>query len=220
MYILIDGKPVTLTPWQLEKACREQTRLHLEEKACALLADYLGDDANVDETTLSPLAIYAPWHIDYLTDQVVAQFLKTRRDTVTDAATWRRAIIRVLKDRQKCLSHLPECSAYGSWLLRPFDALLRLLWRCQYTMDEVEFCLDESVEGELQMPFHVSFSCNDGLLYIHMASPHSRLIHLLDDGTQRQYSFEEFAQAVRELLEEDLQHMGRKFPKFFWVQEA
>lgn len=219
MHIIIDGKPVTLTPWQLEKACREQTRLNLEEKASQLLANHLGNSANVDETTPSPMAIHAPWHIDYLSDQVVERFLRSRRDTATDASTWRRAITQVLASRQKSFAQIPEFSEYGPWLLRPFESLLRLMWRCQYTMDEVEFCLDESVEGELQMPFHVSFSCNDGLLYIHMASPHSRLIHLLDDGTQRQYSFEEFAQAVRELLEEDLWHMGRKFPKFFWVHK-
>lgn len=219
MNLLIDGKSVTLAPWQLEKISREQTRRELEEKASNLLAAWLQDPASLDASLLTLDAVYSPWHVDYLSDRIAARFLRIRRDTVTDAATWKKAIRQELTARKKQFSHLPDNSEQGRWLLRPVDALLQLLWRCQYAQDPVDFCLDESVFGQPKMVYHASFTESDGLLYFHMAGPHSRFMHLLDDGTARTYLYEDFAQAIEELLAEDLQHLGRKLPKYLWVYQ-
>lgn len=219
MHILIDGKPVTLAPWQMEKVHQEQTRRELEETASALLEAYLNNSGCPDGPVLSPSAIYAPWHIDYLSDRISARFRRTRRNTVTDAATWRKAIRLELAAWQKQLSGLPEVLPCGPWLLRPVNSLLQLLWRCQYNRDSVDFCLDESISRQPQMLYHVSFTDSDGLLYLHLTSRHSQLMHLLDDGTERTYPYEDLAQAVKELLSEDLRHMGRKLPKYLWVYE-
>lgn len=218
MYFFMDGKPFTLAPWQLEQAYREHNRVLLEEKAAGLLEAYLHDPANRDETVPSPLATYDPLHIDHLADRIAERFLMYRRDTLTDKAVWKRAIHQVLAERKKCFAALPEERECGPWLLRPLDSLLRLMWRSQYEMASVDFCLDETVTDALQMPFHVFFTWDDGLLYIHLKSPRSGLMYLLADGTQHTYSYEDFAAAVKELLKEDLKHMGRRFSKYLWVR--